>query len=140
MYTVIDDPVLTANTLNRDLESVLHWSKTWLVSFNQAETETVLFSRKANKPVHSDLHFNRTLLSPVTDHKHLSFTLSDDFRWKAYITSSVNKAWQSLRLLRFVTYLLNRRYLQRLHVTFIRPLLEYGDMIWDCFEQMKTVY
>lgn len=100
----------------------------------------VLFSRKANKPVHFDLHFNDTLLSPVTDHKPLSLTLSDYFRWKAYITSSVNKAWQSLRLLRFITYLLNRRYLQRLHVTFIRPLLEYGDIIiiWDCFEQMKT--
>jgi hypothetical protein len=33
-------------------------------------------------------------------------------------------------------FILDRRTLEKMYLTFIRPLLEYGDVVWDC----KTVY
>ena len=33
-------------------------------------------------------------------------------------------------------FILDRRTLEKIYLTFIRPLLEYGDVVWDC----KTVY
>ena len=39
-------------------------------------------------------------------------------------------------LLENLNSFLDRRTLEKSYLTFIRPLLEYGDVIWDC----KTVY
>ena len=33
-------------------------------------------------------------------------------------------------------FILDRRTLEQIYLTFIRPLLEYRDVVWDC----KTVY
>jgi hypothetical protein len=33
-------------------------------------------------------------------------------------------------------FILDRRTIEKIYLTFIRPLLEYGDVVWDC----KTVY
>jgi hypothetical protein len=33
-------------------------------------------------------------------------------------------------------FMLDRRTLEKIYLTFIRPLLEYGNVVWDC----KTVY
>jgi hypothetical protein len=33
-------------------------------------------------------------------------------------------------------FILDRRTLEKIYLTFIRPLLEYGDVVWDC----KTDY
>ena len=38
--------------------------------------------------------------------------------------------------MRKLKFILNRRTLEQNYFKFIRPLLEYGDVVWDC----KTVY
>jgi ribonuclease P/MRP protein subunit RPP40 len=131
MYIIVDDPATSAATLNKDLDTILEWSRTWLVTFNPSKTETLTFSRKTAKPIHPDLYFDHVLLHPVSSHKHLGLTLSEDCKWNAHVTATVNKAWQRLALLRSFKYLLTRPNLERLYVTFIRPLLEYGDVVWD---------
>ncbi|XP_053406441.1 uncharacterized protein LOC123527061 [Mercenaria mercenaria] len=137
MYIIVDDPATSAATLNQDLETVRKWSRTWLVTFNPSKTETLTFSRKTTKPVHPDLYFDNVLLNPVSTHKHLGLTLSEDCKWNAHITNTVNKAWQRLALLRSFKYLLTRQNLERLYVSFIRPLLEYGENLGQLFRLLK---
>ena len=43
----------------------------------------------------------------------------------------VKRAWQRIGILRTLKFHLNRSCLERLYVTFIRPLLEYSDVLWD---------
>jgi hypothetical protein len=60
-------------------------SPKWLVNFNPQKTETLTISRKLNKPHQPNLIMNNTIISTVTEHKHLGLQLSDDGNWNKHI-------------------------------------------------------
>jgi hypothetical protein len=64
-------------------------------------------------------------------HKHLGLTIVNDLTWGEHITEITAKANQRLGILRSLKYKLNRLSLERIYKSFIRPILEYGDIIWD---------
>jgi len=75
-----------------------------------------------------------------SDHKHLGLTISKDCNWISHITSMVNKAWTPLGCLRSLKHTLNQSCLETLYIMFVRPLLEYGDVVWDnCTEQQNQI-
>ena len=43
----------------------------------------------------------------------------------------LTKAWQRLYIIRKFKYLLDRESLQIIYTSFIRPILEYADFVWD---------
>ena len=85
LYLIVDDPQETAQTLNDDLVKLHAWSTKWLVNFNPQKTETMTISRKLNKPHQPNLIMNNTIISTVTEHKHLGLQLSDDGNWNKHI-------------------------------------------------------
>ena len=52
LFIIVDDPVTAAGCINTDLDKISNWASTWLVTFNPPKTETLLFSRKINRPLH----------------------------------------------------------------------------------------
>ncbi len=130
LYIIVDDPISASTILNNDLETIHHWSQKWLVKFNPAKTETMVFSRKVNKPQHPDLLMNEKILDTFKEHKHLGLILSDDGKWTPHISSYINKAWQRIGMLRSLKFILNRSSLTRMYFSIIRPLLEYADVVW----------
>ena len=52
LYIIVDDPINASNQLNNDLYKIHLWAKKWLVSFNPVKSESMIFSRKRNKPYH----------------------------------------------------------------------------------------
>ena len=48
------------------------------------------------------------------------------------------KAWVRLNLMRKVIYELDRRSLEIIYISFIRPILEYGDVVWSNCNQQET--
>ena len=52
LYIIVDNPTEAANQLNSDLSKIHQWATKWLVKFNPANSESVIFSRKHNKPYH----------------------------------------------------------------------------------------
>ena len=44
IYTTIENPVLSAQTLNGELQTIHEWSQTWLVKFNASKTESLIFN------------------------------------------------------------------------------------------------
>jgi hypothetical protein len=78
LYLIVDNPQETAQTLNDDLVKLYAWSTKWLVNINPQKTETMTISRKLNKPHQPNLIMNNTIISTVTEHKHLGPQLSDD--------------------------------------------------------------
>ncbi len=82
---------------------------------------------------------NNVVLDSTSEHTHLGLTFSDDGRWNSHISSCLNKAWQRIGILRSLKFILKRSCLERLYFTSIRPLLEYGDIIWDnCSNELKN--
>ena len=71
LYLIVDNPNHTAFLLNQDLNQLQRWSEKWLVKFNPNKTETMVITRKRNKPYHPPLQMNDQYLHVVNFHKHL---------------------------------------------------------------------
>lgn len=117
--------------MNSDLDKIHTWSLKWLVTFNPAKTESILFSRKRVKVNHPPLVMNNTTIPSVNNHKHLGLTFTEDTKWKDHISLTLNKAWQRIGILRALKFVINRSSLEKMYFCFIRPLLEYADVVWD---------
>ena len=122
---------LSASILNSDLRAISNWYKVWLVTFNPSKTESMLFSRKKDKSQHPPLLMNDTPIATVRSHKHLGLSFSEHAKWTVHISAMINKAWTSIGLLRSLKFVLSRLSLEKMYICFIRPLLEYTDVIWD---------
>ena len=139
LYIVVDDPITAANCINTDLDKISRWAATWLVSFNPAKTESLLISRKLNRPQHPSLSMQNHQIIEVDSHKHLGIYLSNDCTWHQHINYIKEKAWFRVNVMRKLKFKLDRKSLEIIYTAFIRPLLEYGDVIWDnCAEYEKA--
>lgn len=140
LYEIVDDPLLTAIILNIDLSNIYAWSRTWLVDFHPQKTESLVISKKRVKTVHPLLRMGNTNIQEVSSHKHLGLVLSNDMSWSNHINLLHGKALKRLGVLRRHKFYLDRRSLNKMYTSFIRPLLEYGNIIWgNCTFENKRV-
>ena len=100
LYIVVDDPITAANCLNVDLDKISRWTATWLVSFNPAKTESLLISRKLNKPQHPLFHCKTNKSPKLTLIKYLGIYLSNDCTWHQHINYIKEKAWFRVNVMR----------------------------------------
>ena len=74
---------------------------------------------------------NRVHINEVQHHKHLGIFLSNDGTWHEHINYITSKAWQKIYVMRKLKFLLDRESLNRIYISFIRPTLEYADIVWN---------
>ena len=135
LYIIVENPFVSAEILNSDIAKVHRWATEWLVTFNPLKTEEMIFSRKLNKPQHPPIHMNQQPISQVSSHKHLGLIFSEDLSWHDHFELIKSKAWNRINIMRKLKFQLDRKSLQTIYFSFIRPLLEYADVIWDnCFQ------
>ena len=91
----------------------------------------MLISRKTDINYHPPLYLNATPIQEVNFHKHLGLTFNNTCQWGDHIDNIIQKASNKLNVLRSLKFNLDRRTLQIMYFSFIRPTLEYGDIIWD---------
>ena len=143
LYIIVDDPVTAVGCLNTDLQRISRWTSLWLVSFNPTKTEAFLVSRKLNRN-HPPNYMQNQQITEVESHKHLGIYFSNDCTWHNHIKYIVDKAWTRINIMRKLKFKLDRKSLENIYLTFIRPLLEYGDVIWDKLpseaQQLESVY
>ena len=123
---VVNNPNIVGNFLQSDIDKalkVLFWANRWLVSFNPRKSESLIFSLKRNKPSQF--------------HKHLGIVLTDDGSWDNNIDQITAKAWKRIHIMRRLKLSLDRQALQIMYFSFIRPILEYGNVIWCNFPQYQ---
>ncbi len=116
-------------TLNTDLSNITQWSKQWLVQFNPAKTEVMLFSlSNTNEPT---LYFQNAQLNFVHHHKHLGLTLSDNGSWHEHISNIISSASKVLGSMRMLKFKLKRNTLNQIYISYLRPIIEYASIVWD---------
>ena len=138
LYIIVDNPVEAANQLNSDLSKIHLWATKWLVKFNPAKSESVIFSRRQNKPYHPPVVLNQKQVAEVTSHKHLGLVFSNDCSWHEHLEYLKAKTWSRINIMRKLKFKLDRRSLQTIYFSFIRPLLEYADVVWDNCTQYEV--
>ena len=129
LYLIVEHPDVTAQSLNIDLETIDKWAKLWLVIFNPTKSESLLISRKVNAPIHPPIFMNDQQLTEVTSHKHLGLHISKDCTWHKQIEYIKEKVWLRINVMRKFKFLLDRKSLKTIYISFIRPILEYGDVV-----------
>ena len=72
----------------------------------QQKRKLYYFRNKTIKVDHPPLLMDNTTIPSVNNHKHLGLTLSEDAKWKGHITLTLNKAWESIGILRTLSLLL----------------------------------
>ena len=139
LYIIVDDPTDAGITLNSDLSKIHRWATDWLVSFNPSKSESLIFSRKVNKPYHPPIFMNNQQVNEVSTHKHLGLHLSYNFSWHEHIEYIKAKAWQRINTMRRLKVDLDRKSLQIIYFSFIKPLLEYADIVWNNCTQYEQI-
>ena len=80
-------------------------------------------------------------IKEVESHKHSGVILSNDCSLQIYIDYIKEKAWTRIDIMHQLKYDLGRKSLETIYKSFIRPLLEYADVIWDnCTQQNKNEF
>ena len=78
LFSIVKDPVISANDLNHDLDIIQQWAYQWKMEFNPNPTRQateVSFSCRKTSPNHPQLIFNRIAVAKVNDQKHLGLIL-----------------------------------------------------------------
>jgi hypothetical protein len=134
LYIEVDNPNTAARILNTDLQSLQNWADQWLVKFSP--TKTKLMTCSYRKKDHPPIQFNNVTLADVDHHKHLGLTLSSNLSWATHINSILSSVSPMGDVLKRLKYILDRKSIETIYFSFIRPKLEYGSHIWDnCSKQ-----
>ena len=86
-FSIVKDPVLSADDLNHDLDIIYQWAHQWKMEFNPDPTKQateVLFSCKKTSPSHPQLIFNGTIVKKVSEQKHLGLILDSGLTFKKH--------------------------------------------------------
>ena len=126
----LNNPDSRAEILNHDLEKINEWAKKWKVRFNEEKTEQLNFTRGQNQ--NQQHTFGSTTLKETPSHKHLGIILQNNCRWDEHIRSVINKTSMPFFCLRsYNKYKISRKALETMYKSFILPLFDYADIVWD---------
>ena len=78
-----------------------------------------------------------SVIPSVHWHKHLGKFLSNDSSLYEQNDLIKNKAWARINVTKRLRYLLDRKSLEVIYFSFIRPIMEYADVIWDNCSQYE---
>ena len=134
LFTVVKDKSDSANTLNNDLFLISKWAYNWKMLFNpdpSKPAQEVLFSRKKQIQVHPTISLNNVQVEKVAHQKHLGIILDEKLNFKKHIDSIISKVNKGISVIKKLKYTLPRKSLIVIYKSFIRPLIDYGDIIYD---------
>ena len=129
-FPEISDKNSSANRLNQDLNRINNWAFQWKMSFNpdpSKQAEEVIFSSKFQKSTYPPLSFNKNTVTQ----KHLRMFLDTMLDLQGHLNNILNKVNKTIVLLRKLYNTLLRLSLLTINKSFIRPHLDYGDIMYD---------
>ena len=125
LFSVVNCVHTSVSTINSDLLKIQDWAYQWKISFNPDQTkqaQEIIFSRKKNATTHPPLFFHNSEIKFTSNQKHMGLNLDGKLSFNEHIIGKIHQANKGVCLL---------RKLQFLYKSFIRPLLDYADVIYD---------
>ena len=133
LFTVVEDSNSAASDMNHDLELISQWAYDWKMSFNpdpRKQAVELIFSTKRVEMNHPEICFNNIPVMKVDEHKHLGIILDSKLSFSAHIKAAISKTRKGVGLLKYLSKYLPRHTLNELFKLYVRPHLEYGDVIY----------
>ena len=90
----------------------------------------LIVSRRKIVVDHPNISFNNTPVAKVKEHKHLGSILDSNLSFSAHIKFPISKSKKGIGLLKCLSEYLPRHTLNELYKLYVRPHLDYGDVIY----------
>ena len=134
LFSVVQHINSTANDLNNYLIKISDWAFQWKMRFNsdpKKQAQEMIFSRKISKIDHPSLYFNENLVKSSSTQKYLGMLLDTKLDFSLHVLNVQNKVNKTIGLLRKLQDTLPRTSLITIFKSFVRPHLDYGDIIYN---------
>ncbi|KAI8494635.1 hypothetical protein Bbelb_278610 [Branchiostoma belcheri] len=133
MYNVITNRE-QQDQLQRDLERLADWEKSWDMMFHPAKCVTMTVTR-SRKPLETSYVLHGHTLETVRTAKYLGVSLCRDASWNVHYNNVANKANGVLCFIKRNLKISSVSIKEKAYKTFVRPLLEYASSVWDPYKQ-----
>ena len=134
IFSTVFDINKSSEDLNRDLSTVNNWAFLWKMAFNpdpNKQATEVVFSRRRKPDNHPALYFNDAPVTTAPFKKHLGLFLDKKLTFGHHLNEKISKANKDIGLIKRLYSYLPRKSLLNIYKSFIRPHLDYGDVIYD---------
>ena len=134
LFTIVKDINESASILNNDLLLISKWAYNWKMLFNPDPTkpaQEVIFSKKKKTQTHPIISVNNIQVEKVPYQKHLGILLDEKLNFKQHVDSAILKMNKGISVIKKLRHSLPRKSLLTIYKAFLRPLIDYGDIIYD---------
>ena len=125
----------STNKLNTDLKKITKWAHQGKMQFNpdpNKQAIEVIFSRKStNNLSYPPVRFNNNNIVKCPDQKHLGIALDSKLNFDFHINQKIEKCNKLIGVIRRLSVHLPRGALLTICKSFIKPNLDYGDILYD---------
>ena len=129
---VVHDSTASSVSLNNDLVKIPQWTYQWRKIFNpdvSKQTQEVVSSRKVIATNHVTVYFNDVPVLRQNIHKHFDLFLESKLNFYDHINEKIKKTTKSINFIKKMNFSLPRSSLSAIYQSFVRPHLDYGDVI-----------
>jgi hypothetical protein len=117
--------------LQRDINTVNAWSKTWGLTFNQKKC-TILSLKRNNKPLEYIYSMENSPLPRTYDAPDLGITITSNLSWNLHINNITSRAQnRKWFLIRTLGYDAPIRAKLLTYISLVRSIVEYNTTIWS---------
>ena len=120
--------------MDNDLNKIKNWTIQREMNFNPdpgKQAQEAIFSRKLQKTNHTQVYFNRNSVRQIPSQKHLEMYLDTKLYFHEHLYSVPNIVNKTIGLFRKVHAFLPRQSLVTVYKVFVRPHLDYRNIIYD---------
>ena len=133
-FTLVCDPSESSAKLCRDLGRVAGWAYQWKMPFNldpSKQAAEVHFSCKINPVNTPPVYFNNLAVASCETHKHIGLLLDKKLAFDNHVEEMILGVNKDIGLITRLRRYLPRNSLLIIYKAFIRPQLDYGDVVYD---------
>ena len=116
--------------LQKDLQTLQEWEKSWDMQFHPGKCTTLPVTRK-REPMSSKYQLHGHTLEEVCSAKYLGVTITNNLSWDTHINTICAKANKTLGFLRRNLKISATQLKATAYKTIVRPILEYASTVWD---------
>ena len=129
LFTIVKDKNESAN--------ISKWAYNWKMLFNpdpSKPAQKMLFSRKKKIQIYPTISLNNIQVERASHDKHLSILIVEKLNFKQHINSTILKIKKGISVIKKLRHSLPQKFLILICESFLRPLIHYGDIIYDQHE------
>ena len=134
LLATVNEIKKATHDLNNDLTKITKWVFQLKMTFNpdiSKQFHEVIFSRKRSVSSHPLFNFNDIPVAQTNSQKHSGMQLDKKLNFEEHLKKVESKVNKTIGIIRKLQHVLPRSALLTIFKSFIRPHLDYGDIIYD---------